>query len=160
MEQLIDQYGNLVFSICIKIVKSYFDAEDLAQDTFLAAYRNLSSFDGDNEKAWICRIATNKCLDYLKRAGRKIVPTEDTYFHEVKCESPTPEEYMLETDVKQQLYDLCNQLKAPYRTVALEYFYYEKDISEIVRQSGKNQKTIQTHVYRAKKMLRKLWRRE
>lgn len=150
----------MVFSICIKIVKNYFDAEDLAQEAFLSAYRNLSSFDGNHEKAWICRIATNKCLDYLKRAGRNVLPMEDTYFYEVKCDSPTPEEYMLETDMKRQLFDLCNQLKSPYQKVALEYFYHEKDIHEIVEQSGKNVKTLQTQIYRAKGMLKKLWRRE
>ncbi len=160
LEYLIDQYGDLVFSICFKIVKSYFDAEDLSQDTFLSAYRNLSGFDGNNEKAWICRIATNKCLDFLKRAGRNVIPMEDTYFHEVKCNTPTLEEQILEKDVKQQLFDMCNQLKPPYQNVAIEYFYYEKDISEIVEQSGKKLKTLQTQVYRAKTMLRKSWRRE
>lgn len=160
LEHLIDEYGDLVFSICFKLVYNYFDAEDLAQDTFLSAYRNLSGFDGSNEKAWICRIATNKCLDFLKQSGRKTIPVEDTYFYEVECNMPSPEERILDTDVKKQLYNLCKQLKQPYRQVALEYFYYEKDISEIAEQSGKNKKTLQTQIYRAKTMLRKLWRRE
>jgi RNA polymerase sigma-70 factor (ECF subfamily) len=160
LEYLIDQYGDLVFSICFKIVKNYFDAEDLAQDAFLSAYRNLSSFDYKNEKAWICRIATNKCLDYIKSAGRNVLPMDDTYFLEVKGNELTPEEQIIETDVRQKLFDLCKQLKHPYQEVALEYFYYEKDISELVAQSGKNIKTLQTQVYRAKMMLKKLWRRE
>jgi RNA polymerase sigma-70 factor (ECF subfamily) len=160
LEHLIDAYGNLVFSICYKLVQSYFDAEDLTQDTFLAAYKNLHTFDGKNEKAWVCRIATNKCLDYLKRAGRKVIPTEDAYFNEVLSNGQSPEESVLETDVKQELYDICSQLKPPYQEIALDYFYYEKDISEIVNKSGKNVKTIQTQVYRTKIMLRKLWRRE
>jgi RNA polymerase sigma-70 factor, ECF subfamily len=160
LEHLIDAYGNLVFSICFKLVRSYFDAEDLTQDTFLSAYKNLCTFDGQNEKAWVCRIATNKCLDYLKRAGNKVIPTEDTYFNEVQCSKPSPEEYVLETDVKQELYNLCSQLKPPYQEIALDYFYYEKNIAEIVKQSGKKIKTIQTQVYRTKVMLRKLWRRE
>jgi len=160
LEYLIDTYGNLVFSICFKLVKSYFDAEDLAQDTFLAAYKNLHKFDGKNEKAWICRIATNKCLDYLKRAGRKVIPTEDAFFNEVQCDKPSPEEYILEADIKQELFHLCGQLKPPYQEIALDYFYYEKDISEIVKKSGKNIKTIQTQVYRTKIMLRNLWRKE
>lgn len=160
LEYLIETYGNLVFSICYKLVQSYFDAEDLTQDTFLSAYKNLTNFDGKNEKAWVCRIATNKCLDYLKRAGRKVIPMEDTYFNEVQCNKPSPEEHVLETDVKQKLFEVCSQLKPPYQEVALEYFYYEKDISDIVKQSGKNRKTIQTQVYRAKIMLRKLWRKE
>ena len=40
----------------------------------------MAYFDGSNERAWLCKIATNKSLDYLKRAGRKSVPTEDVYF--------------------------------------------------------------------------------
>ncbi|MDF2589200.1 MAG: polymerase sigma factor, sigma-70 family [Anaerocolumna sp.] len=160
LEKLIDTYGDLVFSICIKFVKSYFDAEDLTQETFLSAYKNLSSFDGNNEKAWICRIATNKCLDYLKSARRNVIPTEDTYLSEVTCDTPTPLESMIESDVKQYLFRLCHQLKPPYQEIALDYFYYEKDISELVKESGKNIKTLQTQVYRAKLMLRKLWRKE
>ena len=77
---MIDQYQNLIYSICYRLTGDYFEAEDLAQDTFLSAYKNLSSFDGKNERAWLCRIATNKCIDYLKRAGRRSVPTEDSFF--------------------------------------------------------------------------------
>ncbi len=160
LEHLIDAYGNLVFSICYKLTGSYFDAEDLAQDTYLSAYKNLHTFDGKNEKAWVCRIATNKCLDFLKRAGRNVIPMEDTYLNELQCGGPTPEEHVLETNVKQELYELCNRLKSPYQEIALDYFYYEKDIAEIVRQRGKNVKTIQTQVYRTKLMLRKMWRKE
>jgi RNA polymerase sigma-70 factor, ECF subfamily len=160
LEYLIDSYGNLVFSICFKMVKNYFDAEDLAQDTFLSAYKNLYSFDGVNEKSWVCKIATNKCLDYFKRAGNHVVPTEDTYFNEVKCNNLSPEEHVVEADVKHQLFRLCNQLKPPYQKVALDYFYYEKEISVMVLESGKNIKTLQTQIYRAKGMLKKLWRKE
>ena len=64
---MIDQYQNLIYSICYRLTGDYFEAEDLAQDTFLSAYKNLSSFDGKNERAWLCRIATNKCIDYLKQ---------------------------------------------------------------------------------------------
>ena len=64
MEELIDKYQNLVFSICYKFTKDYFIAEDLTQETFLSAFQHPDSFQGGNEKAWICRIATNKCIDY------------------------------------------------------------------------------------------------
>ena len=70
LSALIDSYGNLVFSICYKMTSDYFASEDLSQETFLSAYKHLSEFDGQYEKAWICRIATNKCLDYLNSAGK------------------------------------------------------------------------------------------
>lgn len=49
--RLIEQYQNLVFSICLKMTGDYFTAEDITQDTFIAAYKNWKSFDGKNEKA-------------------------------------------------------------------------------------------------------------
>ena len=56
----------------------YFVSEDIAQETFISAYKHFEDFDGNNEKAWICRIATNKCIDYLKSSARRIIPeTED-----------------------------------------------------------------------------------
>ena len=60
-----------------------FDAEDLTQEVFLSAYKNLSRFDGTYEKAWLSKIAVRKCLDYLKVAGRRSIPTEDTYFSQI-----------------------------------------------------------------------------
>ena len=74
LAELFDRYGNLVWSICYKFTNDYFEAQDLTQDTFLAVYNHLPSFDGRNERAWICRIAANKGLDYVKQAQRRIQP--------------------------------------------------------------------------------------
>lgn len=160
LEDLIDNYGNLIFSICYKITGEYFEAEDLSQETFLSAYKHLDNFDGKNEKAWICRIATNKCLDYVKSAGRRQVPTKDEYFVQVESKLQPPLEEVLEEEVKAKLYYLCQSLKPPYNEVAIEYFYKDLEIKEIAEKTGKNIRTLQTQVYRAKGMLRKLWRKE
>ena len=47
LEYLIKQYQNLIYSICLKSVGNPFDAEDLTQEVFLSAYKNLSRFDGN-----------------------------------------------------------------------------------------------------------------
>ena len=70
-EYLLITYQDLIFTLCYRMTKDYFSSEDLTQDTFLSAYQNLSKFDRKQEKAWLCRIATNKCLDYLKKAERR-----------------------------------------------------------------------------------------
>lgn len=160
LEQLISTYQNLIYSICCRLINDPFDSEDLTQDTFLSAYKHLSSFDGANEKAWLCRIATNKCLDYLKRAGRRSIPTEDSYFLNVPVESHSPESSFLEQEIRSRLYDCCNSLSPPYKEVALDYFYHEIPIADMAKKSKKPIKTIQTQVYRAKAMLRKLYRKE
>lgn len=158
-EYLIDAYQNLVFTICFRTVNDYFEAEDLAQETFISAYKHLDSFDGQHEKAWLCRIATNKCLDYLKKAERKSVPTEDEYFLTQVNKEPSPEESVLETEVKRQLSDRCKGLKSPYREIALDYFYNELSAAEISAKTGKNLKTVQTQIYRARSLLQKTYKK-
>lgn len=160
LEDLIKQYGKLVFSICYQFTNNYFDAEDLAQDTFLSAYRNYESFQGEHQKAWISKIAANKCLDYLKKASAKTFPTEDSFFKELPSKERTPEEMTLEEDTRQYLKKLCHSLGPPYDQVATDYFYHQLSSFEIAQKENKSIKTIQTQLYRAKGMMRKLWRKE
>ena len=105
-------------------------------------------------------MATNKCIDYLKRAGRRSVPTADEYFSSIPDARSSPETACLEDDVKRRLYQCCCSLSPPYQEVALDYYYHEMEISEIAAKTGKNIKTLQTQIYRAKGMLRKLYRKE
>lgn len=160
LENLIDQYGKLIFSICYQFTNNYFDAEDLAQETFLAAYRHYDSFDGAHEKAWITKIATNKCLDYKKSASAKMIPTEEEYFAAIPTEENETEKNALEQETKEHLKKICSELKPPYNEVATDYFYHELSSKEIAEKEGKSIKTIQTQLYRAKAMLKKLWRKE
>ncbi len=158
-EYLIDTYQNLIYSICYKIVRDYFDAEDLAQETFLSAYKHLSTFDRQYEKAWLCRIATNKCLDFIKRADRQSIPTEDEYFITQSNKELSPEDNVLELEVRRQLSERCNSLKSPYKEIALDYFYRELSAAEIAENTGKNLKTVQTQIYRARALLQKNYRK-
>lgn len=154
-EYLIDTYQNLVYSICFKIIRDYFEAEDLAQETFISAYKHLSTFDRQYEKAWLSRIATNKCLDFIKRADRQSIPTQDEYFLTQTSKEKSPEENVLEVEIREQLTQRCNNLKSPYREIALDYFYRELSATEIAANTGKNLKTVQTQIYRARALLQK-----
>lgn len=160
LAQMIAQYQNLIFSICVKMTNDYFAAEDLAQETFLSAFKNIDSFDGQNEKAWLCRIATNKCIDYQKQAARRMIPSEDSEFENQKSGEGLPEADYIEQEVLEQLQERCNQLKPPYDEIARMYFVEEHNAEEIAAIKQKNLKTIQTQVYRARAMLRKIYGKE
>ena len=71
LTRLVNQYQNLIFSICLKITGDYFASEDLTQETFLSAYKHWEEFNGQAEKAWLCRIASNKSIDYCREAARR-----------------------------------------------------------------------------------------
>ena len=157
---MVDTYQNLIFSVCYKVTGDYFMAEDLAQESFLAAYRNLDSFEGENEKAWLCRIATNKSIDYLRGAGRRAVPTEDIFFEQQSENGGSPEDICLEKEVKERLLEYCGRLKPPYDEIAKSVYYDEKKAVEIAKERNENVKTVQTQIYRARDMLRKIYGKE
>ncbi len=152
---LIDTYGNLVYSICYKTCGNPFDAEDLTQEVFLSAYRHLEDFDRAYEKAWLCKIASRKCLDFLKHSSRRVLPTEDCYIELVPVHNSSLEEQVIEKDTSRQLLLACQHLKPPYDEIARLHFHEELTAKEIAQKTGNNQKTIQTQIYRAKAMLRK-----
>lgn len=157
--RLVNQYQNLVFSICLKLTGDYFTSEDITQDTFITAYQHWSDFDGNNEKAWICRIASNKCIDYLRKAGRKHTLTDGELKEEGTLDNDPLKMYMGKAVVK-EIETACKNLPAPYRDVALLHFIQGFTAKEIAKRKELNPKTVQTQIYRAREMLKKSLRRE
>ena len=69
--ELTDAYRRELQLHCYRILGSVQDAEDLLQETLLAAWRGLEQFEGRSSvRAWLYRIATNRCLNALRDSGR------------------------------------------------------------------------------------------
>ena len=154
------KYERLIFTICYSFVRNYFDAENLAQETFLSAYRNIKKFDGENPKGWICTIAANKCRDFLKSTARSTISLSHEDFEYLEDGRDSPEEIALGRDMEERVQGLCSKLKEPYRTVAINYFCNGLKLSEVAASTGQNLKTMQMQLYRAKQLLRALWKEE
>lgn len=74
--ELIEPYRRELHVHCYRMLGSLVDAEDMLQETLLAAWRGLEGFAGRSSiRAWLYRIATNRCLNALRDSGRR-VPTE------------------------------------------------------------------------------------
>ena len=157
---LIKPYERLIFTICFSFTKNYFDAEDLAQETFLSAYKNIDKFDGRNLKAWLTTIAANKCRDHLKSPARKTDSLVEVQLNSIIDTDGSPESIVIEAEADQRIWDLCLKLKEPYKTVSINYFCKNLKLSEVAKDTGQNLKTLQTQLTRSKKLLRALWKEE
>src|SRR3954454_1217211 len=75
---------------CYRMLGSFDEAEDLVQETFLRAWRHRESFEGGpGLRAWLYRIATNACLDAIRRKGRRV--EEVSSFAEIPWLQPYPD---------------------------------------------------------------------
>lgn len=158
---LIENYKNLIFSVCLKITSDYFVAEDMTQETFLSAYSYIKENQITNEKTFLCRIATNKCIDYLRRAETKNArPTDDDLLLSIEDNLSDPVFKVLEDDILNRLNVACSSLKEPYKSIATEHYIKGKSSTEIAKECGKNIHTIKTNIFRAKQMLKNLLREE
>ena len=159
--RLVKEYQNLIFSLCLKLTKDYFVAEDLTQDTFLTAYQHLSEFDGKAEKAWLCRIASNKCIDYQRAAERRMIATDNDELPErTSINDNEPLQTILNKEVIEELEHCLELLSNPYKEIAKQHFIEGKTAKEISTDTGVGLKTIQTRIYRAKEQLKKSFRKE
>jgi RNA polymerase sigma-70 factor (ECF subfamily) len=69
--RLVEGYRRALGVHCYRMLGSFEDSEDLVQETFLRAWRGRESFEGRSTfRAWLYRIATNACLDFLDRQPR------------------------------------------------------------------------------------------
>ena len=127
----------------------------------MSAYKHLEQHSVEAEKAWLCRIASNKCIDYLRAADRRVVPTEE---EKMPClESPEREEplrQVLNRELLEELQVCCNALPPPYREVSIAYFVEGKTAKEIAAMSQTSINTVKTHIRRAREMLKKTYRKE
>lgn len=154
------QYGRLVLTICLTFTRNYFDAEDLAQETFLAVYRRGEPLDSRTAKAYLCAAAANKCRDFLKSPARRAEPLDEKACAALADSAPLPGQALEERETERRLRRLCGCLREPYRAVAAAYFCEGKKLSELALATGESIKTLQTRLYRAKKQLRALWEEE
>jgi len=132
-DELVRRHEVKIHDLCYKMVKNYEDARDMAQETFLKAYRNINKFDGHSKfSTWLYRIAVNTCLNYLK--GRK--PSEEIHEEILGGAKDDPVERYKNVKLREQIYIAIDKLPNVQRTVftlrALEDLSY-KEISEILK---------------------------
>ena len=120
--QLVSKYQGYVFSVCFGILKNYHDAENTAQETFVAAYFSLHQYQSKGFKNWIGKIAMRKAIDCYRLRAKVPEVTLGDRLNAIASNALSDE--IIENEFKQQINALCNQLPDIYRTVILKYYFH------------------------------------
>lgn len=156
--KIVTQYQALVYTVCYQLVQDHQLAEDLTQETFLAAYTHMDSCPTERYKPWLIRIASNKATDHLRSAWHRKVtaPGEEGLTllpREGPSTVPSPEELTLSESEAEAIRAMVQGLKEPYLSVSQLYFLEEKTVDEIALLLRRPKKTVSTQLYRAKLLL-------
>jgi RNA polymerase sigma-70 factor (ECF subfamily) len=77
-DRLVREYGNTVLGLAYNYVGDFHTAEDIAQDTFVQAYKSIAKLrDASRFKVWLLRIARNKCIDHFRQNPRMLSMDQD-----------------------------------------------------------------------------------
>ena len=141
---MVQKYQSLVYTVCHQLVPDAGDAQDLTQETFLAAWRAIDRCPPGFEKQWLARIASNKAKDYLRSAWVRRVntPGDEVLALEGAPPGTQPEKQVLDALGEEELTVRC-------RLVLLE----QHTMAEAAQLCGRPPKTVEAQIYRAKKML-------
>ena len=152
---LIQQYQQKVHAMGLSFFHNQEDAADFTQDVFIRSYRSLASFQGRSRfSTWLYRIAYNTAVNSIKR--RK----EYHSLAEEPLTEDSPEQQVLRLAAAQAVRSAVAELPEKYRLCVDLYFFYGCSIREIEEITGFPENTIKSHVFRAKKLLRKKLEKE
>lgn len=155
---LVEREEVAVFRACLRILGRPHDAEDVAQESFVMAYRSLGSYRGDGPLGgWLMRIA-------MRQAFRRLGQRRDTV--ELPTELPTrapgfdPLAITLAGERQREVRLAVAALREPYREVVALRFFGELSLDEIASVTRRPLNTVKTHLRRGLERLRPILGRE
>jgi RNA polymerase sigma factor (sigma-70 family) len=155
---LVEKYSRLAYTAALRIVRDPFMAEDIAQESFLQAYRSLGSFRQESSfSTWLTRIVVNKSLDHCRRTRHLPSPHDPRVLSNNKAgpdSGPDPEAVFLEKEKKATLREKVMGLPGIYRRVIYQHYFNQQSYKEIALREGVSVKTIESRLYRGKALLR------
>jgi len=155
-EQVVRQHQQRVYNLAFRMLRRHEDAEDVTQEAFLKAFEALPRFRGEAAVGtWVCRIAANLCVSWLRsKARRGEVTTDPTAIQDHQKDVADPAAGELARAARAAV----AQLPAKYRLAVTAYYLEGRSYEESARVVGVRVRALKTQLHRARKMLREMVR--
>jgi len=152
-ERIIHDNQRVIHALCYRMTGSMDDAADLAQETFIHAFRNLDQFRGESKiSSWLYRIAINQCLSWRKHQERERVAHEE-------LSKIAANESPCETHCAQEIQDALMQLPPKQRAAIVLTTYEGLNHAQAACALGCSETTISWRLFEARRKLKRLLKR-
>lgn len=158
---LVDMYKNKVFALAYKFTNDYNEAQDLSQEIFIKVFKHIHGFRFEcSFSTWIYKIATNKCIDYRRKNKIGALSFNEEYNNKIaldnesKSVDKSPEEIIITDEGHREVHKIIHDLPDIYKTVVVMYHINESSYKEIAQTLDIPEKTVETRLYRARRLLK------
>ncbi|GAB4331180.1 MAG: RNA polymerase sigma factor SigW [Calditrichia bacterium] len=166
---LYERHATAMYNLCIRYLGSTEEAEDAMQDVFVKAYETILHWEPRAQfKTWIYRIAINHCLNILRR--RKVIFFQSIFAAKnegpgpellnPRDKTPTADDQLIDRQQKQRVWRAVQKLPAQQKTVILLYYYQQLSYKEIAEILNISLSSVESRIFRAKKSLAKILKKE
>lgn len=154
--QIVARYQALVCSLAYSATGSLTQSEDLAQETFVSAWKDLRSLREPLKlRSWLCRIARNRIVDSLRREGRQPVtlsePIESA--DEVPGPGPLPSEQAISQEEEAILWRVLERLPELYREPLVLFYREHKSIRRVAADLELSEDAVKQRLMRGRMLL-------
>ena len=146
---MIGQYGDMLFRICLVMLKNKSDAEDAVQETTLKYMQKAPPFENtEHEKAWLIRVAANQCRD-IQRFQKRHPQTD---IDELQSCVSAPESC--------GIIEALMAVPEKFRIVMLLYYVEEYPVKDIAGMIGRSDSTVKMRLKKGRALLKEIYRKE
>ncbi|KAB1159876.1 sigma-70 family RNA polymerase sigma factor [Tenacibaculum aiptasiae] len=152
---LVEKYKGMIFTLALKMLKSREEAEEISQDTFIKAFKNLNKFKGEAKfSTWLYKIGYRACLDNLKKNKEKY---KTGTIDEITINKIKSTEGILEGIERKERAEIINtcmmSLPEDERSILWMFYFEELSLKEIIELTEFSESNVKVKLHRARKRL-------
>ena len=155
--ELVNRYQNFVFTVALRYTQQREDAEEVAQDIFVKAYRSLKDFRGDSKfSTWLYTIVTSSCITYLRKKKLETSSLDnERVFEAADSQDSGMRANQIEQKSKFAMVNEAIKLLSPDDATIITLFYKgEQSLEEIAQALQLETNTVKVRLHRARQRLK------
>ncbi|PTN07518.1 RNA polymerase sigma factor [Mangrovibacterium marinum] len=152
---LVDRYQDLVFGLALKMLRNQEDAQEMAQDSFVKAYRSLATYRQESKfSTWLYRITYNGCISLMRKRKLEVRSMDEQQLTD--GDEARLNEQLTGMDkalVEKLLQEALAKLPELEQVLITLYYYEDQKVEEISHITGLSDSNVKVKIHRARKKM-------